>query len=64
MDYVPGLLKDYIHKTNINFKQLLDLAQQLVESVAILHKSNIVHRDLKPENVLVDGQKLKLIDYA
>lgn len=64
MDYVPGLLKDYIHKKDLSFEQLLNLAQQLIESVAILHRSNIVHRDLKPENVLVDGSTIKLIDYA
>jgi serine/threonine protein kinase len=32
---------------------MLCLAEQLVEAVAVLHKSQLVHRDLKPENILI-----------
>lgn len=48
MDYASGLLKDYIYNKNLSFSDLLNLADQLVSAVAVLHKSKIVHRDLKP----------------
>lgn len=64
MNYVPTLLKDCIYRGNLTFTQLLNLAQQLIEAVGVLHKSGLVHRDLKPENILVEGETLKIIDYA
>lgn len=64
MDYIPGLLKDYIYQRKLSVESLVDLAQQLVEAIAILHKSKIVHRDLKPDNILIDGKTIKIIDYA
>lgn len=53
MDYAPGLLKEYIHNRSLSFADLLNLADQLVSAVAVLHKSKIVHRDLKPDNILI-----------
>lgn len=53
MNYVPTLLKDYIYQENVPFSRLINLAQQLIEAVTVLHKSGIVHRDLKPENILI-----------
>lgn len=64
MDYIPSLLKDLIYQQEISCEKLINLAQQIVEAIAILHKSKIVHRDLKPDNVLVDGQTIKIIDFA
>lgn len=64
MDYAPGLLKEYIHNRSLSFADLLNLADQLVSAVAVLHKSKIVHRDLKPDNILIQGKTVKIIDYA
>lgn len=64
MNYVPNVLKNQIYAGNLPLTKQLNLAQQLVEAVAVLHKSGLVHRDLKPENVLIEGDSLKIIDYA
>nr|XP_039256935.1 serine/threonine-protein kinase/endoribonuclease ire-1-like [Styela clava] len=40
--------------------------QQLVDSIAHIHKNEVIHRDLKPDNVLLspDGNYLKIIDFG
>lgn len=39
--------------------------EQIVESVAYLHKNHICHRDLKLQNILVDERiSIKLIDFG
>jgi len=64
MDFASGTLKDAIYCNRLSFTQLLNLSEQLIEAMSILHKSKIVHRDLKPENILISGSSLKIIDFC
>jgi serine/threonine-protein kinase 35 len=64
MDFASGTLKDAIYCNRLSFNQLLNLSEQLIEAMSILHKSKIVHRDLKPENILISGSSLKIIDFC
>lgn len=43
---------------------MLKISGQLIEGVAILHKSGIIHRDLKLENILISRKGIKIIDFA
>ena len=62
MDFASGTLKDAIYCNRLSFTQLLNLSEQLIEAVSILHKSKIVHRDLKPENILMHKGQFKICD--
>jgi len=43
--------------------QVLEIAQQVAEGLALVHALDIVHRDLKPSNILFDGNgQAKLSD--
>lgn len=64
IDYVPQVLKDYIHDKDIYVEDLIRLSSQTIDGVAILHKSGIIHRDLKPENILIERKGIKIIDFA
>ncbi len=39
--------------TPLNLEQRIDVAAQVIEGLAVLHKATIVHRDLKADNILL-----------
>ena len=61
MQYYPyGNLDDAIRK-GMSMSQKEDVAHQLLEGIAFLHKHKVVHRDLKPANILVVRQGDRII---
>ena len=36
---------------------------QMCDGLKILHENKIVHRDIKPENLILQGDKIRLIDF-
>ncbi|MCA8964661.1 MAG: serine/threonine protein kinase, partial [Planctomycetes bacterium] len=42
----------------------LQMGTQLARGVAALHQIDLVHRDLKPANAMLDGDRVKLIDFG
>lgn len=53
MQYYPdGNLGNAI-KQGLTAQQKEDIATQLLEGIAFLHKNKVVHRDLKPGNILI-----------
>ena len=53
MQYYPdGNLASLI-KEGLTDEQKEDVAKQLLDGVAFLHRHNVVHRDLKPGNILI-----------
>jgi serine/threonine-protein kinase len=66
MELVRGVtLRRWMADRDVPCDELLTLALQIAEGLAVLHGAGIVHRDLKPENVmLADGVGVKLLDFG
>ncbi len=67
MEYVDGRsLRSLIQAEGpLPPPRALEIARQVTEALAYLHKNGVVHRDIKPENILLtaDG-KVKILDFG
>ncbi|MGB7063271.1 MAG: protein kinase [Candidatus Zixiibacteriota bacterium] len=66
MEYVEGeSLKDLIVRKELSIGEVLDMALQISEGLAVAHGAQIVHRDVKPQNILMgrDG-RVRICDFG
>ncbi len=66
LEYVPGgTLFDFVQaRGTVPEFQCRIFCKQLISAIAYMHKMRILHRDLKLENILLDGQRLVLVDFG
>jgi len=73
MELLSGhTLSEYLlHKKTMPMGVMLDVAQQLAESLRAAHAAGIVHRDLKPDNIMllpdirrVSSLRTKILDFG
>ncbi|MBQ8958426.1 MAG: protein kinase [Bacteroidales bacterium] len=53
MQYYPDGNLSHAIKQGLTAEQKEDIAKQLLDGIAFLHKHKVVHRDLKPGNILI-----------
>jgi serine/threonine protein kinase len=66
MELVKGadLLKLIKQNGLVSIKQKLHIAREVARGLGAAHKLGIFHGDITPDNVIVDGEKVTLIDFG
>lgn len=65
MEWVPGrTLAEVLAAGEVPVERVVNLALQLADALAAVHGAGIIHRDLKPQNILVEGEKVTLLDFG
>lgn len=66
MEYIEGVSLDKMIRLHpLGVPEIIQIAKQILQGLAVAHEAGIVHRDVKPENVLVDKDlNVKLLDFG
>jgi eukaryotic-like serine/threonine-protein kinase len=66
MDFVQGqTLKEQLADGPMSQDQVISMAIQIAEGLAVAHRQGIVHRDLKPSNILIDENgRASIMDFG
>lgn len=48
----------------LTLQMIKNYLKQILEGLKYLHSKNIYHCDLKPENIIIENEKLKIIDFG
>jgi eukaryotic-like serine/threonine-protein kinase len=65
-EFVEGrTLRDYVGKSDLSLRQILEIAIQVASALETAHAAGIIHRDIKPENIMLrpDGYA-KVLDFG
>lgn len=61
-------MNDFIHQKSLRDSQYLQIIQELLLGLKVLHELDIVHMDIKPKNILIykskNNYKIKYIDFG
>jgi predicted Ser/Thr protein kinase len=65
MEYVPGEpLKKVMHDRQLTEPEVCRMARGVADALAEAHEKGIVHRDIKPDNIIVNGARVKVLDFG
>ncbi|MGD1936403.1 MAG: serine/threonine protein kinase [Cyanophyceae cyanobacterium] len=66
MDYLPGrsLAEELRQKGSIPWVRLRNWLPQLIQLVYFLHRNQIIHGDIKPGNLILDQDRLHIVDFG
>jgi len=59
-----GSLKERLQDGPLDWPEAVRIAIQVAEALGHAHKHGIIHRDLKPANIMLDGDRVKLMDFG
>jgi serine/threonine protein kinase len=51
-------------ETRLPARTALAIARQIADGLAHAHALGVVHRDLKPANIMVDGARVRIVDFG
>ncbi len=65
LEMIPGLSLTEVMRQKMDFREKLNIAEQIIKVLVASHEQGIVHRDLKPDNILIakNGQ-VKVLDFG
>ena len=64
-EYIEGKnLSEVLDAEKISDEKLIKILIQLCDCLKILHAEKIIHRDIKPSNIILQGDKIFLIDFG
>jgi serine/threonine protein kinase len=65
MEYVEGQpVSKIIARGALSEAELCRIGRGVAEALAEAHAKGIVHRDIKPDNVIVNGSRVKVLDFG
>src|SRR5712691_4562135 len=65
MEYVAGEpLTKLIQRRAMSEADVCRVGRGVAEALAEAHEKGIVHRDIKPDNIIVNGQRVKVLDFG
>src|SRR4029450_11745814 len=66
LELVEGpTLADRIARDPLALPEILPIARQIADALAVAHEHGVIHRDLKPANIKVrDGGTVKVLDFG
>lgn len=65
-DFHGITLRDFFQANTISSSGFLEIAIQLADILAYLHKTNIIHKDINPSNILIniETKQVKVTDFS
>ena len=66
MQYLEGeTLAAKLKNKRLNLREVVNVAVQVIDALAVAHEANIVHRDIKPANIMVNSKgHVKVLDFG